>query len=469
MAATALGVALATMSLARAYAFEASYDLGYFRQAAWLIAEGRDPYMTIRGLSFLADHMYLTFFPVGWATRVLPVLPTLLGLQAAALALGVVPLYRLARSVAGLTVPVAGALVVAYSFSPALHGVNLADFHPETFAVPALIGAVLFALTGRGWPYLACVAFVLATREDLAIVVAGLGVLLVLCRRRRVGALTTVGALAWFLVATGISASLADGENVQASLRLPQYGDSTAEIVTTMLLHPWDVVGDLLVAATFDTFVALMAPVLFLALLAPRYLLPAVPLQVIYLISSVDAARSIDSHYPTAFIPFAFVAAAMALGRAGQRHPGAPVLAAKVLVISAVAFFVRSTTVPFEDPTEWAARTARDRAMSAAIDLLPADAAVSANTDFWPHMASRAEVFSYPRPFADVDGLIADPVPLEERQRRIDYILVDAEQFGLVYGPLDQAVLRVATEDLGFEPIFDDEGISLLRRGRPRR
>src|SRR5215218_2036537 len=71
-----------TLALLRVRTFQAGFDVGYFRQAAHLISHGDDPYITIRGLPLLADHLYMLFFPVAWLTRFLPDLPTLLALQA---------------------------------------------------------------------------------------------------------------------------------------------------------------------------------------------------------------------------------------------------------------------------------------------------------------------------------------------------------------------------------------------------
>ncbi len=464
--AAALFAVLFTLALLRNHGLEARYDAGYFRQAAFLISEGRDPYITIRGLPLLADHLYLVMFPVGWLTRVLPDLPTMFGLQAAALALAVVPLHHLARRHAGLGAWGTGAVLFAYAAHPALHNVNLADFHPETLAVPALVGAVLFALSDRWLPYGACVGWVLLCREDLAIVVAGLGLLLLIEGRRREGLVTVAVAATWFAAAAGISGALADGEYVQATLRLPQFGDSTGEIVWNMLTHPHDVVFDLATRTNVETVVALLAPLLFLPLVAPRYLLPAVPLQVVYLISNVDLAHTIEGHYTTAFVPFAAVAAAMGLGRV-VRHDevGRPRRVPVLLAVAAAAsFYLYASAIPFADLDRWTERDAADRALLEAVDRLPDDAAVSAHIGFLPYAADRTVVFTYPRPFADAIGLIADPVSLAERVRSIDHVLIDQRALGAIYGPLEAQVLDELREEEGFRLTYDEAGIQLYQR-----
>src|SRR5829696_4909056 len=158
----AAGLAVATFAplyaaaWLRARMLAGSYDLGYFRQAAWLITHGRAPFITVRGLNVLGDRFSPVFFPMALLTAPFPDVPALLFVQSAALALGVVPLWFLCRRVAGLGPWPSLGVVVAYALFPALHNANLFDFHPEVATVPALLGAVLFARTGRWWPYAAC-------------------------------------------------------------------------------------------------------------------------------------------------------------------------------------------------------------------------------------------------------------------------------------------------------------------------
>src|SRR2546423_2339245 len=126
-AAAILFVGLAALSLLHHYTILDSYDLGYFPQAAWLITHGKPVFVTSRGLYLLGDHASPIFWPMAWTTFVVPTIPALLGIQAAALALGVVPLYAIARRIAQLPVVAATVVVAAYGLYPALSNVNLSD------------------------------------------------------------------------------------------------------------------------------------------------------------------------------------------------------------------------------------------------------------------------------------------------------------------------------------------------------
>lgn len=337
LATACLFVVLFGLALARAHHLEGGYDFGYFRQAAWLIAHGRAPFVTLRGLYLLGDHASPIFYVMALPTRFLPPIPTFVAMQSLALAVGIVPLHRIARELARLSRWPTIALLVAYGLYPAMQNVNLADFHPEAVAVPALIGAAYFGLTRRWWPYGLCVVVALACREDMAIAIFSLGLLLLVERLKWPGLATmAVGAAVWIIDTRVVQPHYA-GQFVQAAL-LAHYGHNVGQIVENMVLNPDRVARDLFTARNLNYAIALLAPVLLLPLLAPRYLIPALPLQALYLISGRPEAHTIVNQYTVVSIAFVFVAAAMGLGRLERVSPEACALGARALVVSTLVF-----------------------------------------------------------------------------------------------------------------------------------
>lgn len=459
-------VGLYVVALLRAYALLGGYDLATFSQAAWLIAHGQAPFVTIRGLHLLGDHAYPVFYPIAWMTRLLPTIPTLLAVQAAALAAGIVPLWSLARKVAGLDVTGAAAVSVAYAAFPALHNVNFFDFHPEVLAVPALIGAVLFALTDRWWPYAGCVALALACREDISLVVLFLGVLLVLEHRRRAGVATMAAGLGWLVVTTQVLQPHFAGSFVQAAF-LERYGEGIGEIVATMAGDPLRVLGDLLTAQNGVFVVAMLAPVLFLPLLAPRYLVPVVPLEILYLLSSRETAHTIEAQYTVSAIAFVFVATTMALPRVtawlgDRRWAGPSWAAAAVLVVVAVAGHTAlANDSLLTRPWGMRSRDGADQARLAAAQLIPPDAAVSGTDRMWPLVSERTALYNFPSPWEGYEPG-NDPVPVEVRRAHVDYLLIDAVD-GAQWDPGRADALRRLVPELGATLVFDRAGIQVYR------
>ncbi|MEL7208878.1 MAG: DUF2079 domain-containing protein, partial [Actinomycetota bacterium] len=174
-AALLLFIVLATLSLAQARTLNTGVDLASFVQASWLINEGEPAFVTVRDSHVLADQAGFMVYPIAYVAGVVPAIPALLILQSAALAIGIVPIWRLARRVAELKVGASVVVIAAYALYPPLHDVNLSGFHTAAIALPALLGAVLFAFTDRWWLFAGCVAVVLLCRADYGLVVAGLG------------------------------------------------------------------------------------------------------------------------------------------------------------------------------------------------------------------------------------------------------------------------------------------------------
>lgn len=115
--AAVLAAVFFTLSWLRAHTLEAGFDVAYFKQAAWQIGHGHGGFLSVRGVHLFADHAYVLIYPIGWLSRIIPVTPLLLGLQAGGLAFAAVPLYRICREMAGLASGSAAAVLVVYALS----------------------------------------------------------------------------------------------------------------------------------------------------------------------------------------------------------------------------------------------------------------------------------------------------------------------------------------------------------------
>ena len=458
--ATGLFAALFALALARHHTVLSSYDLAYFTQAGWLINEGREPFVTVRGLHLLADHGSFAFYPMAVLGRGVV---GLLALQSLFLAAGVVPLWHIARRLAGLSVGVSCALLGAYSLYPAMSNVGLFDFHPESLVVPALLAAAYFGLRGGRWvPYAVCVAAVLLCREDVAVTVTFLGVLLVLEGRRRAGVLTSVAAVVWLVLDLAVVLPhYAGGSYVQAN-RFSQYGDgdSLGSAVAYMATHPWDVAVDFASKPNAYVLLGLFLPVLFLPLLSPKHLLPGLPLQLAYLLTNVAAAHTITAQYTVTTIPFVFLATAFAL----RRFRGRP-LHRGLVAVAVAGFLVFATASPRNAPWEWFWRDRVDRARLDAARLVPRRAAVSASTRMWPLLAERRALYNWPNPIQFYEPH-RDPVPVERRLAELKWVVVDTaddEQWRFEHERARGAFLAPGNT-LGFVKVFDEAGIQVYRR-----
>ena len=478
-----------TLSWLRVHTLDAGFDIAYFKQATWQLGHGHGGFLSVRGVHLFADHAYVLVYPMAWLSRVIPATPLLLGLQAAGLGFATVPLYRISREMAGLTRLPAAAVLVAYGLHPAIQNANIFEFHPETVTAPlAFLGAVWFGHRNRWWATGACVALLLASREDFAFVVAGLGLLHLISHRRRVG-LAMLGAAAVSFVVTGAFMARFPGATEIRASRLMPFGTTPLEAAAFLLQHPRLVWHQLSRPENFEVVLALLGPVLFLPLLAPLWILPVVVLEVLYLLSNVAPAHSVGYHYTLLPGLCVVLAAAVALGRYPMaRRPGAsneatspyrrrlrldhPILVP--LLTAAVLFNVRfsSSSLVNMRPWEWARRDTVDRARLTAARLPAPDAPVAASASILPLVAQRRSAYFFPAPFAAYAPELhpPDPIPLGERVASVRYLLIDTTTIPReLHSGLIPGVLGQLTTDGTFERLWADHGVEVWHRtpGRP--
>lgn len=449
---------LAGFALARAHGIEEGADLGTFTQGAWLITRGDPPFLTIRDTHLLAEQAGFTFYPVAGLTSFLPAIPTLLVVQAALLAVGVVPLWRIARQIADLRVGASLVLLSAYALYPAIHELNTAGFHPAALALPALLGMALFGLTGRWWFFAACAVVAVLTRADLALVTLAFGGLLVMEGRRRPGLITMGVSFGYLVLALlVIQPHYNDGAFIHA-VAFEGYGSSPLGALGGLLADPFSAIGDLIDQQNFEILVMLFAPVFFLPFVAPRYLLPVVPLECLYLIANVSEERVARPEHTVAITAFVFVATAIGLSKIGRRSIERVNVDRRVLVallFASTVFFIQDAPAsPYQEPWAWGTRDVADQARLAAADLVPDGDSVRASPALLPLLAEREALYEL-----DTTG---NP-HVRRAAEGVDAVLLDAEA-APDWDDEDRRRFQQGLEELGFDEVFAEAGITLYER-----
>ena len=100
----------------------------------------------------------------------------LLLVQAVALGVTVVPLWRLGREVVSLRLSAVAVLIAVFSLHPLVHELALSDFHPETLAVPMIVGLALASAQNRKLLYWLMAIGLVLLRFDLGLAVMVWGV-----------------------------------------------------------------------------------------------------------------------------------------------------------------------------------------------------------------------------------------------------------------------------------------------------
>jgi uncharacterized membrane protein len=466
-------------------------DLGTMDQAMWNTSRGRLLEYTPLPVTFgdavpdlssdsrlVGGKLELIFLPLSllywlWADPRL-----LIALQAILLAGGTIPLYHLARGQLGDSVA-SLAITLSYLLYLPLHYVTLADFHASALMVPFLLWAWQAAERGRWRNYYLAIGIALLCRVDAALVLLGVGVYFCLKRNRhnrRHGVATLLLGLAWIAVDFGLvspwaEATYGPGTNELLPERYGQFGQSLLGIAWGLLTHPLDVLRALLGREKLQTLVDLAATLGGVPLLAPLALLPALPVLVLNLLAASPYQNSILAHYFAPVIPFLFIATVLGAVNARrwlarpslptQTKEGdtwlSPVGGDRLAALFALTATVLTALFFSPLPPGWEFRLANyyqvgdhEQAITRTLDLIPAEAIMSAQSGLFPHLSRRPTIYLFPT--------VADA----------EYVVVDLD-YGANKTPIDEFVFYLTVDGLLADPAFHvaafDNGVLLLQRG----
>ncbi|MGI9621934.1 MAG: DUF2079 domain-containing protein [Acidimicrobiales bacterium] len=459
-----LGVVLLLLALARSRELSEEAGLAGAMQTVWLIGGDFTPDASVLAHNYLFEQAGFLIYPVALLASIFPTAITLLVIQSAALALGIVPVWRLARDVVNLRVGTTFALVLVYSTYSAVHTVNIAGFHLEVLALPALIAAVLFGLKGQWVRYSVMVCIVLSARADLGLAIAGLGVLWWIEGRRRAAYLTAIVGLGWAALAILVIQPAYAGGDFPHVEAFSTYGSGNPfSVLWGIVTSPATFLRELFSEANFFTVVSLLAPVLFLPVVAPRYLLPAVPLYALYLVANVPEGSLLEAGQVIPITAFIFVALIFGIAKTGRvivQKANVDRRLISALVLTAGVFFVRdSVTSPYEQPWLWGRQDGADEARIDAADMIPEEAAavVRAAPKVLPLLTERVGLFELQLPN---DQEPFDVVLADEAAAGVNWIVFDREELPDWDNlKVDQFCFRLAGQ--GWVPVKRSNGIRL--------
>ncbi|HEY5026000.1 MAG TPA: DUF2079 domain-containing protein [Acidimicrobiales bacterium] len=444
------------------------YDMGIFDQEIWLAAHHLNPFITIRGLDMWANHVnpiiyvLVPFYWLGAGPHFLYVVQTL------ALAGSAVPLWLLARDRLGnpwlsLGIP------VAWLLYPAVEWMTKWPFQPEYLGVPALLFAYWLADRGRWRWYGMCVVLVLATKEDAALPVIALGILLGFRHHRRAGLVTAAGALAWFLVC--VEVILPSASPTAAPFFAYQFsslGDSMGQILYNSVRHPSRILRLAFSHDRYQYYSQMLVPVAGIALLAPATLFLALPTLLVNVTDNQGYTHDIRFQYGAFVAAGVFLAVIEAVGRVRP-------LGLRRLLVGMVCAFALASNVAWS-PSRlnnqlyhsgiWALTADPQMAtLDQLVHMVPAGVGVSATYNVVPHLAHRDQIYTFPNPWVRSYYGTSDTEP-PESTTAVQYLVLETNGESVA----NQLLVRRLTKPGGpFRIVLDQNQAILARRVRPGR
>jgi len=444
-------------------------DLGYTTQVVWNTLHGRPfEFSTYQNApidlpleqfkrtdNLLGYHVELLLAPISLLYLIYASPVTLLVLQVIGIALGALPAFwlarrRLASGFAGL------AFAAAYLLAPALNGAVLSDFHAVSLTAALFLFAFYFLEEQRPCAFLTLVVIALSAKEDMPVLVFMLGVYIFALRgERRLGALTALLGLGWFLVATRVIQPHFNGLPASPFLaRMAIFGPTIEETIRNALRDPRLVLAWLTRGEVLTYLSGLAATGGFLSLFSPVTLAVGAPILAINIFSNWDWTYSEGAHYSASLIPFVIVSAIYgAEFIAYQTARRTPLLFRHVAIglagwvlASSLAHQWQIGQMPFARSYQPPRVTAHQRIGHAIIGLIPADASISAQANLYPHIAHRRQAYLFPA-VNDAEYILLDvtspsfPVDVATLNSEIQFLLERGE-YGVVKAQGGYLLLR---------------------------
>jgi uncharacterized membrane protein len=452
----------AALSILRHRAYNTGrFDLGNMVQAVWATAHGDFLRVTdlhgeqISRLGAHFDPILVVFVPL-WLLWPSP--DVLVIVQAIAVALGAVPVFWLARKHLGDERAALG-FALAYLLYPATQWLVLNEFHPVALACPLLLFALWYLDEDRLLPFAACSVVAATTKEEVALVVAGLGVWYAVSRRRwwTGGTIAIVGTAVALAAIEVIVPHFNPHGRSSFYGRYREVGGSPGGLVRAIFTDPLKVLGEAFSGRDVHYVVRLVVPLAGLCLLAPLLLIALVPELAANLLSVTRTQTSIHFHYTAAEIPILVAASVFGAAWISRRRPELAVTLGVAAAAVALAASYRIGAVPlwrelpggeaFQSRDSFVSR--HDRIADIALRAIPRAAVVSATNSLGAHLSSRRRILSYPR-LADATWVAVD----ETRASFLDR--ADAER----------AVARLVTlrRNPSWRLVFERDGILVFRR-----
>jgi uncharacterized membrane protein len=315
----AAGLFFAVSAFRHAIYRSGGLDLGFFDQAVYLISVGQPPINSFFNFHVLSDHAAVILYPIALVYKIWPSVYALLLIQSVVLASGAWPVARLARAI-GLTSGQSMAMAGTYLMYPVVLTVNIYDWHPEIFAVPGLLWALVAAREDRKILFAAAILLTLACKEVLALTVIAMGLwLLVFERRRFFGAFAVAAGATWFIVAAQVIIPyFAAGKQPSGLVFYHYLGTSLPEVATNLFLNPQLAVERLASKDGVKYLAVLLVPLAWgLNWRTMSPLLAAVPCVALNLLADNPQSRSPFFQYSIPVIPFLFLSVMLAI-RSGR-------------------------------------------------------------------------------------------------------------------------------------------------------
>ena len=461
-------------------------DLSVIEQTFWNTIHGT---LVTEGIGeatiFNGGHLFLIIFLLAPLYAVYPHPLTLLFMQSIFLALPAYLIFKFARD--KIDTSFATYFALAYLLYPALAYVNLFEFHLIAFAPLFLLPMFIFFDKGRFWPFVLFMFLSLACKEDVSLVVFGLGIYglfkythlkLPFIRRNdwKWVVVPLLSGVLWFIAVTQFIQphfTLAEAKSLSgprgALMFYGWLGSTPAEIIRNIFLHPGQVLRGIFIPAKNTYLLHLFGPLAFLSVFGLKEMVVVLFGLLESLLSQRPAHFSINFQYPALIMPFIFISAIFGLRRLLQFKLLKRLKIYILIILFSISLFFAFKLGPlFSLPFERWKRDRRDVLKERFVKLVPPEAPVAASFELATRLTHRDRLF-FAYQINIIDGGPQYAYGVEKYGEKANYLLVDFRDyltyFGFYYQDSD-IYLKSFLERYNWNVDYEINNIVLLTKAK---
>ena len=423
-----------------------NFDFGIFSQMYHYLSKTLIPYTTCER-DMLLSHFAVHFSPIVYIALplywIFPHPSTILAVQALAVALGVIPLYKLSKHF-GLSNNKTIAIVFMYVLHPTVIANNFYYFHENCFLTVLLLWLFYFAEKKKNIPTYVFALLTMTVKEDAPIYVLFFGLYLLFSNKsKKNGAILCSMSAVYFAVVTKLMSIFGRGiMTYRYDNFIFEDGGSIYSVVLNVIKNPTYVFTQLLKIEKLEFLILMLIPLALLpfAIKKPSNIILLFPMVLINLMTEYVYQYDIGFQYTYATMAFLFYLVIMNVSSLS------PDTARKLLIcgICASLIFFASVNLYRLDAIETYENDKNEIAViNEALDTIPKDKSITSTTFFIPALWNRDTVYEY----AYTD-------------KKTDYAVFD-----LRWSTKDMKEFLAKNQDL-YEKTFYEEGIIAIFKAK---
>lgn len=390
------------------------YDLGNMEQTVWNTLHGRffilthpDVNTVTSRLAVHADFILVLIAPFYalWQDA-----RTLLLIQTIIIGVGAWYVYRIAENVLDKK-SIALVLAFSYLLNPFVQEQNLFDFHAVSLATTFLLAAFYYLLSKNNKLFILTLLLAVSTKEHIWAIAAFFGIYIFFKRSKMWGSILTLASFGMFyLLISQFIPDARSGDHFALSF-YDELGSSPKEILFKIILQPHTAVQLAIKNNMVEYLKYILLPTGFLSLLAPLYLLFALPEFAINLLSNNQNLRSYQYHYAAAIIPFVYISAIYGIKRIVQFKP-------HLILRKGIVYYILFATLYSQwsfgllpgtkeaDLAIYASSLKNAGIIKNYLDTIPENVSVGATNNVAAHLIKRQKIYTLPYAVGKADLLV---------------------------------------------------------------